>query len=106
MSAPKTQLPVEIPQFEVIEIDDDVVTVQGTDVVEVEPCPNPPTVKTPLKISYKAGCASVLSKLHYPDYYPDFDLVEFAVELIRRSGYRIVRRYDRGSHIIIEFARP
>jgi len=95
----------ETDVIEIIEIDDDV-GFQDTDVVEIEPCPTP-TVKTPLKISYKAGCASVLSKLHYPDYYPDtVDFVELAIQLIRRSGYRIVRRYDRGSHIIIEFARP
>jgi len=47
-----------------------------------------------------------LSKLHYPDYYPDFDLVEFATELIRRNGYRVARRIDSGNYIIIEFSKP
>jgi len=101
---PKTQLPVEIPQLEVVEIDDGV-RIQDSDIIIIEPCPTP-TTRTPMRISYKTGCASVLAKWKYPDYYPELDLTELAVELIRRHGYRIVRRTDSGNCIIIEFAKP
>jgi len=96
MQVSKAQIP-QIQFTEVIEIGDSV-GVQDSDVIVVEPCPTP-TPRVPLKISYKAGCASVLAKYSYPDYYPsEFDLTELATQLIRRHGYRITRRYDHGNY--------
>jgi len=98
------QNPLQILPSEIIEIDDSPHLI-ADGVIEIQPCPES-SIKSPLRINYKAGCASILSKYSYPDYFDNgVDLVQFAIQLIRRHGYRVVRRTDSGSSVIIEFVK-